>query len=417
MRHVPIGSIEPEQVLATRAWLAARLGDEVEELDALEQLLDRAPGDARALERLIDRASRAGRDDGGRPAPPPQGRARPGRRGISTPPRSSASRPDSSIGWAGSPRPWADGSRRGDGGPWPRVTGGSRPRRAGPSSGWTGSREPSSPGPRPGRVAVVRAESQSVLTEDQRAVKPGGEASPRTVADALADLLAVARSRHGGPPARGDEVPLFRDDAHAAGLDFVLRQRPHAAVPAARDDDGRRGTARLRRRRLARRLRRAGGTSGRRGRTRGSGTGSSATVATARSRTSPPRRGWLRFPGVTATASPWATSTMTAGRTCSSPGGGRTRSIATVATARSRTSPRPRGWPAAATGRRPPPSPTSTATATSTSTSATIRTGIAGDPGRAPIRLGPARTPTATRAASRGCPTMSSATTAAGSST
>ena len=60
MRHVPIGSIEPERLLATRAWLAARRETGARSMDALAHLLDRVPGDSRALERLIDRASRTG---------------------------------------------------------------------------------------------------------------------------------------------------------------------------------------------------------------------------------------------------------------------------------------------------------------------------------------------------------------------
>ena len=85
--------------------------------------------------------------------------------------------------------------------------------------------------------------------------------------------------------------------------------------------------------------------------------------------------GWPSSRAATATGSPWATTTTTAGPTSSSPAGGPTPFITTSAMAGSRTSPRGRAWAAIATGRPRRPGPTWTTTATSTSTSATTCNG------------------------------------------
>ena len=60
MRHVPIGSIEPEQILTTRAWLAARLGDEARRAGRAESTAGSRPG-RREGPRAADRSSVAGR--------------------------------------------------------------------------------------------------------------------------------------------------------------------------------------------------------------------------------------------------------------------------------------------------------------------------------------------------------------------
>jgi predicted Zn-dependent protease len=61
--HLPARECDPSEVLALRAWLAARAGDHKEERRALEALHEREPGDAQALDRLAQLALDAGRAD------------------------------------------------------------------------------------------------------------------------------------------------------------------------------------------------------------------------------------------------------------------------------------------------------------------------------------------------------------------
>jgi enediyne biosynthesis protein E4 len=63
MRHLPALRLEPEQLLVVRAWLAARLGDEGAERATLTRLLERVPGDAKAVARLIELTVRAGQTE------------------------------------------------------------------------------------------------------------------------------------------------------------------------------------------------------------------------------------------------------------------------------------------------------------------------------------------------------------------
>src|SRR5262249_6632692 len=61
--HLPPDGVPPEEVLAVRAWFAARSGDQERERQALERLLERAPGRIQAVERLAELELRAGRPE------------------------------------------------------------------------------------------------------------------------------------------------------------------------------------------------------------------------------------------------------------------------------------------------------------------------------------------------------------------
>jgi enediyne biosynthesis protein E4 len=61
--HLPPDSVPPEEVLALRAWYAARAGDPGRERQALEKLLARAPGQVGAVERLAELELLAGRPE------------------------------------------------------------------------------------------------------------------------------------------------------------------------------------------------------------------------------------------------------------------------------------------------------------------------------------------------------------------
>jgi tetratricopeptide (TPR) repeat protein len=58
--HLPAGRLAATEVLALRAWFAARRGDAEAERSALEALLEQEPGASEALERLAVLASRSG---------------------------------------------------------------------------------------------------------------------------------------------------------------------------------------------------------------------------------------------------------------------------------------------------------------------------------------------------------------------
>jgi tetratricopeptide (TPR) repeat protein len=59
--HLPPARVPPKEVLALRAWFAARSGDRERERRALEELLERAPGRIQAVERLAELELLAGR--------------------------------------------------------------------------------------------------------------------------------------------------------------------------------------------------------------------------------------------------------------------------------------------------------------------------------------------------------------------
>ena len=67
--HLPPDGVPPEEVLALRAWFAARSGDQERERQALEKLLARSPGRVQAVERLAELELLAGRpESAARPA-------------------------------------------------------------------------------------------------------------------------------------------------------------------------------------------------------------------------------------------------------------------------------------------------------------------------------------------------------------
>jgi tetratricopeptide (TPR) repeat protein len=61
--HLAPDDVPPEEVLALRAWFAARAGDRDRERQALERLLERAPGRSQAVERLAELELLAGRPE------------------------------------------------------------------------------------------------------------------------------------------------------------------------------------------------------------------------------------------------------------------------------------------------------------------------------------------------------------------
>ena len=273
--------------------------------------------------------------------------------------------------------------------------------------------------------AQARAEAEAGIQAARArlamATGPAAAASGRT----LAYLLGPTDSRRGSQTAGTlvlvGTIPQFVDEAQRRGVVFTFDNGQTEPPPAPRDDE-------RRRRPVSTSTATAGSTStpSKEGRfhrpgidRRRSATGSSATGATAGSRTSPPRPAWPDCPAAMAMASPSATTTTTAAPTSSSPAGGPMPCTTTSATAGSRTPPPARAWAATATGRPRRRGPTSTTTATSTSTSATIVKCDARDnpdsAGTAAIRnnvtlLRPAQL-------RRAAGPSSSATTAAGSST
>ncbi len=63
LAHLLPDGVPPEEVLALRAWFAARSGDHERERQALEKLLERAPGRVQAVERLAELELLAGRPE------------------------------------------------------------------------------------------------------------------------------------------------------------------------------------------------------------------------------------------------------------------------------------------------------------------------------------------------------------------
>jgi tetratricopeptide (TPR) repeat protein len=63
LAHLPADRFSPTEVLSLRAWFAARAGRVETEQTALEQVIDQAPGDTQALERLAALATELGQSD------------------------------------------------------------------------------------------------------------------------------------------------------------------------------------------------------------------------------------------------------------------------------------------------------------------------------------------------------------------
>ncbi len=198
MRHLPAGALEPEAMLSLRAWLAARLGEPIAEQSALEQLLERVPGDTRALSRLTELAVRAGRTDQVdrlRRRKAELDRATDAYRKILTP-----KAPDGRFDELGR---LAESLGR-----WFEARG-----------WWTLALQ----------QPAHAAEARDALARIDRAeaARPSIPVAPTTMADAMADL--IRRDDRGRDSARSgapSAVPIFRDDAEAAGLRIIYENDP-----------------------------------------------------------------------------------------------------------------------------------------------------------------------------------------------
>ncbi len=100
-RTCPPNGFRPPRCLTLRAWFAAREGRADQERIALEQVIDQAPGDTQALERLAVLAARVGAIRSCDRAAPPQGRHRSGQGAVHplarSPTRRSRSSPSSPV--------------------------------------------------------------------------------------------------------------------------------------------------------------------------------------------------------------------------------------------------------------------------------------------------------------------------------
>ena len=206
IRHVPADGIEPDALLTLRAWLAARLGDPRSEQLALEQLLDRVPGDTRALSQLTELVVRAGRTDqieGLRRRKLDLDRATDAYRKILTP-KTPTGRFDELGRLAESLGRWFEAR-----GWWALAL--NEPARAEEA--------------RAALARIDRAEPGLNSIELARTAP-----SSRTLADEMADLVGGAgRGREPNPvlAERGaSAVPIFRDDAEAAGLRVTYENDP-----------------------------------------------------------------------------------------------------------------------------------------------------------------------------------------------
>jgi hypothetical protein len=232
MRHLPAERFPPEQLLALRAWLAARLGDEGAEAAALAEWLARVPGDGRALARLIQRAAGTGRseqvaelrrrkaefdqvtDEYRRLLDP----------GVPSGRYETLGRLAETLGRWFEARGWWTLAGRG-------VAHAAEARAAldridriartfEPGEGPEVATTARTPAPwLPARPGATKGEPSA------GPVRSASRPEPRTVADALADLIPAGPVDRVGPSPPGP-VPVFRDDAHAAGLDFVYDNDP-----------------------------------------------------------------------------------------------------------------------------------------------------------------------------------------------
>ncbi len=234
MRHLPADGLLPEQLMSLRAWLAARLGDEGSEQAALTSWLNRVPCDTQAVARLIELAARAGRTEQvaqlrRRKAEldqtteeyrrllglgDPEWRIRevgPARRSPGPMVRGSG------LVGAGRTRFEARGLGTSRAGP-------DRADRAGFGVELERSRGRCRAGPVPAPWLSPRQGEGNEGQSDGLFRSPSGR-QPHTVAVALADLIPVeSRDRIGALPA--GTVPIFRDDAHVAGLHFAYDNDP-----------------------------------------------------------------------------------------------------------------------------------------------------------------------------------------------
>ena len=262
--HLPADRFDATTVHALRAWLAAHRGERSLERRELTALLQDAPGDTQALERLAVLTFQAGTDPARRSN---SAAARP----RSTAPRTGSARSSCSISLdCEPPRSWPSSPDTRPSLSTPRV--GPSSRRAGPAPPVAAPESPSesgnsSPLP-PGLIDEAVALSAPYATIPGLRGRPDIPTTVAMLADRLEDLRAAAVDALGDHPPRpepapaidhrGRADPAFVDDAEAAGLHFAFDNGQTPQRLLARDDVGGRGAARLRRRRLARRLLRPG---------------------------------------------------------------------------------------------------------------------------------------------------------------
>ncbi len=385
--HLDVNDFPPARVHEIRAWFAARRGDSGAERQALEHAIAADLGDGAALERLAELATREGRaDDAARL------RRRKAELDQALHRYRTMFREDDPL------RSTARMARLAE----------ALGRRFEALGLWTLVRE-LAPDDAEARAAVDRL-------AHAKSVRPG---AGRKLADVLVGAISAAaepipRPLLASAAAPRRVVPIFRDDAGAAGLHFTFvdgatekKQLPEASSGGVGlldyDGDGRLDVYLVQ-----------GGAFPPAASRRPWATACSAAAATGRSRTSPVPPAWPDSPAAMDMASPWATTTTTDDPTCSSPDGGPTRSTTTAAMGRSRTRPRPRALAAIATGRRHRPSPISTATAISTCMSAITSSGMPRSPRSAGAHRRDGSTPV-TPCGSPPGPTTSFATIAGGS--
>jgi tetratricopeptide (TPR) repeat protein len=201
LRHLPTDRLEPEQLLRLRAWLAARVGSQRAEQAALTELLDRVPGDTQAVSRLTELAVRSGDGAAG---------AALRRRKAELDQVYSAYR---TALFAGLPTShFEELGRLAEAlGRWFEARG-----------WWTlALRDPAHAAL--ARTALARLDrSERVRAERDR---PMQVSRPQTAADALSDLIPIDlqdRTDAWSP----ETVPIFHNDADAAGLRFVYENDP-----------------------------------------------------------------------------------------------------------------------------------------------------------------------------------------------
>jgi tetratricopeptide (TPR) repeat protein len=201
LRHLPADRLAPEQQLATRAWMAARLGDTRAEQDALTRWVARVPGELNAFGRLITLMARSGS-----PREVAELRHRKARldrasddyRGaladrIPTGGFAELGRLAEELGRWFEARGWWTLALRQSGGT-------------------------EEPGAALGRIDQIE---RGLAASDQAAIG----SRPVTLADALSDLLPHNISE--GAVAQSHAVlPIFRDDAETSGLRFIYENDP-----------------------------------------------------------------------------------------------------------------------------------------------------------------------------------------------
>jgi len=203
MRHLPVDRIQPDQLLALRGWLAGRLGDERAEESAWTRLSERVPGDARAVARLTELAARAGRSE-------QVAQLRRHKTELDQ-----ATETYRKILNAGTPTSQFDelGGLAETLGRWFEARG-----------WWTlALRDGTHAELAHQAIARLDRIDQNLASITNSALSTKGQ----TVADAFADLVpgeASSQSRTG--PAESSTVPIFRDDARSAGLEFTYFNDP-----------------------------------------------------------------------------------------------------------------------------------------------------------------------------------------------